>query len=82
MKKTYVNQLTNLYLNPPSQVKVVIIISRKPRWCDETTCKAIAAKTGVCVDIHTTVTTIIVTVCIIGLIVTEPIADQCNITTI
>ena len=39
-------------------------------------------RTGICVCIHNTaVPTIIVAVCIVGLIVTEIIADHCNIIT-
>ena len=67
--------LSHLHLNQPSQVKVIIIMSRKPRWCDDTTSKTIAVRTGVCVDIHTTIPTIIITFSNIFSIITDTITN-------
>ena len=61
--------------NEPGQVQVVVIIFRDSRWCDDTTWNTVTVGANIFVDIHTTVSAIIIAVSIVGLVITDAISN-------
>ena len=61
--------------NEPGQVQVVVIIFRESRWCDDSTWNTVTVSANIFIDIHTTVSSIIIAVSIVGLIITDAISN-------
>ena len=59
-----------LNFNEPSQIKVHFA-----RWFDDTTWYTVTVRANIFVDIHTTVSAIIIAVSIVGLVITDAISN-------
>ena len=73
IKEAEFDKLTKGSLNKPSLVKIVVI---KSIFINDTTSKAAAFRAVKCVDIYTTISTIIVAVDIISFVITIAIFNQ------
>ena len=72
-EKVYFDELSNGNLDMPSQVKVILIVFRESRGCDNSPNQTAALRTMIFVYVDATITSIIVTGSIVGFIVTETI---------